>query len=137
MEPVINEGHLVASPHPSWNPFGRECPNPLPGMGIQEGQLRLLLASRAAKAGLFPRRLQKCLHCPRGCPWTGLGLGDGLLFKAPAPWEIHARISYSSKVDTRGKWNRSGGPFSRHEACRGSEAQSVKPSLSQPAGRKS
>lgn len=34
MELVINEGHLVASSHPSWSPFGRECSSPLPGMGM-------------------------------------------------------------------------------------------------------
>lgn len=40
MELVINEGHLVASLHPSWSPFGRECPSPPPGMGMQGRQLR-------------------------------------------------------------------------------------------------
>lgn len=67
MELVINEGHLVASLHPSWSPFGRECPSPPLGMGMQDRQLRpsfhtvgvLSWFPWTAEHSLFPTKLQK------------------------------------------------------------------------------
>lgn len=72
MELVINEGHLVASPHPSWSPFGRERASPLPGMGMRGRRLRPHFRpahswlSWAAEHGLSPTKLQK-LRSSGGC----------------------------------------------------------------------
>lgn len=84
MEPVINEGHLVASPHPSQSQIGWSAPI-FPGMGMKGRTLRphftckrpywLLLPEKAC---LFYSGSPKLWH-PRDRLWAGPRCGNSFL----------------------------------------------------------
>lgn len=124
MELVINEGHLVASPHPSWSPFGRECSSPAPGMGMQGTPLRpdshpmLSRGSRNSRPGEAASE-QAPDSGTASCPQLGATCDTAML----------------PQGEDRQAVGRAGRPFLK-SGCRGSEAHSARPPSLSALGRK-